>query len=80
MQAAPPDQTARDQCHPAARGPLDGVRVLDLSLFDSIHFIRGPEAANYQLRGVPTLRNGSRASNTAPRVPCAPLTVPQPTP
>ena len=31
MQAAPPDQTARDQYHPAARGPLDGVRVLDLS-------------------------------------------------
>ena len=42
-------------------------QVIDLSLFDSIHSILGPEAANYQLSGVPTLRNGSRASNTAPR-------------
>jgi crotonobetainyl-CoA:carnitine CoA-transferase CaiB-like acyl-CoA transferase len=42
-------------------------QIVDLSLFDSIHSILGPEAANYQLNGVPTLRNGSRASNTAPR-------------
>ena len=42
-------------------------QVIDLSLFESIHAILGPEAANCQLNGVPTLRNGSRASNTAPR-------------
>ena len=42
-------------------------QVIDLSLFESIHAIIGPEAANCQLNGVPTLRNGSRASNTAPR-------------
>ena len=42
-------------------------QVVDLSLFESIHAILGPEAANLQLNGVPTLRNGSRASNTAPR-------------
>ncbi|MBL8384228.1 MAG: CoA transferase [Burkholderiales bacterium] len=42
-------------------------QVIDLSLFESIHSILGPEAANYRLSGVPTRRNGSRASNTAPR-------------
>jgi crotonobetainyl-CoA:carnitine CoA-transferase CaiB-like acyl-CoA transferase len=42
-------------------------QVVDLSLFESIHAILGPEAANLKLNGVPTLRNGSRASNTAPR-------------
>jgi crotonobetainyl-CoA:carnitine CoA-transferase CaiB-like acyl-CoA transferase len=42
-------------------------QVIDLSLFEAIHAILGPEAANLQLSGVPTLRNGSRASNTAPR-------------
>ena len=42
-------------------------QVVDLSLFESIHAIIGPEAANHRLNGVPTLRNGSRASNTAPR-------------
>jgi crotonobetainyl-CoA:carnitine CoA-transferase CaiB-like acyl-CoA transferase len=42
-------------------------QVIDLSLFESIHSILGPEAANLKLNGVPTLRNGSRASNTAPR-------------
>lgn len=42
-------------------------QVIDLSLFESIHAILGPEAANLKLNGVPTLRNGSRASNTAPR-------------
>jgi crotonobetainyl-CoA:carnitine CoA-transferase CaiB-like acyl-CoA transferase len=41
--------------------------VVDLSLFESIHAILGPEAANLKLNGMPTLRNGSRASNTAPR-------------
>ena len=46
------------------RGP---GQVIDLSLFESIHAVLGPEAANCQLNGVPTLRNGSRASNTAPR-------------
>jgi crotonobetainyl-CoA:carnitine CoA-transferase CaiB-like acyl-CoA transferase len=42
-------------------------QVIDLSLFESMHAMLGPEAANLQLNGVPTLRNGSRASNTAPR-------------
>jgi crotonobetainyl-CoA:carnitine CoA-transferase CaiB-like acyl-CoA transferase len=42
-------------------------QVIDLSLFEAIHSILGPEAANCRLNGAPTLRNGSRASNTAPR-------------
>jgi crotonobetainyl-CoA:carnitine CoA-transferase CaiB-like acyl-CoA transferase len=42
-------------------------QIIDLSLFESIHAILGPEAANLKLSGAPTLRNGSRASNTAPR-------------
>jgi crotonobetainyl-CoA:carnitine CoA-transferase CaiB-like acyl-CoA transferase len=42
-------------------------QVVDLSLFESIHAILGPQAANLQLSGEPTLRNGSRAPNTAPR-------------
>ena len=42
-------------------------QVIDLSLFEPIHAILGPEAANLRLNGRPTLRNGSKASNTAPR-------------
>jgi len=42
-------------------------QVVDLSLFEPIHAILGPEAANLRLTGQATLRNGSRASNTAPR-------------
>lgn len=42
-------------------------QVIDLSLFETFHSILGPEAANLKLSGVPTLRNGSRASNAAPR-------------
>ena len=48
-------------------------QVIDLSLFEPIHAILGPEAANLRLNGRPTLRNGSKASNTAPRnvYPCS---------
>ena len=42
-------------------------QVIDLSLFEPMLSILGPEAANYRLTGAPTQRNGSRASNTAPR-------------
>jgi crotonobetainyl-CoA:carnitine CoA-transferase CaiB-like acyl-CoA transferase len=42
-------------------------QVVDLSLFEPIHAILGPEAANLRLNGRPTLRNGSKASNAAPR-------------
>ena len=42
-------------------------QVVDLSLFEPIHAILGPEAANLKLNGVPTMRNGSRAPNTSPR-------------
>jgi crotonobetainyl-CoA:carnitine CoA-transferase CaiB-like acyl-CoA transferase len=42
-------------------------QVVDLSLFEPIHAILGPEAANLRLNGQPTLRNGSKASNAAPR-------------
>jgi formyl-CoA transferase len=42
-------------------------QVIDLSLFEPIHAILGPEAANLRMSGVPTRRNGSKASNTAPR-------------
>jgi crotonobetainyl-CoA:carnitine CoA-transferase CaiB-like acyl-CoA transferase len=42
-------------------------QTIDLSLFEPIHAILGPEAANLRMTGRPTLRNGSKASNTAPR-------------
>ena len=42
-------------------------QVVDLSLFEPMLSILGPEAANHRLTGKPTRRNGSRASNTAPR-------------
>jgi crotonobetainyl-CoA:carnitine CoA-transferase CaiB-like acyl-CoA transferase len=42
-------------------------QVIDLSLFEPMLSILGPEAANHRLTGTPTRRNGSRASNTAPR-------------
>ena len=42
-------------------------QVIDVSLFESIHSILGPEAANYQLLGTPPQRMGSRIANTAPR-------------
>ena len=42
-------------------------QVIDLSRFEPIHAILGPEAANLRLNGQPTLRNGSKASNAAPR-------------
>ncbi|MEZ5659801.1 MAG: CoA transferase [Burkholderiaceae bacterium] len=42
-------------------------QVIDLSLFEPIHAILGPEAANLSLTGRPTMRSGSRAPNTAPR-------------
>ncbi|MFM1988839.1 MAG: hypothetical protein RJA99_1796 [Pseudomonadota bacterium] len=42
-------------------------QVIDLSLFEPIHAILGPEAANLRMTGRPTRRNGSKASNTAPR-------------
>lgn len=42
-------------------------QVIDLSLFEPMLSILGPEAANYKLTGAATPRNGSRASNTAPR-------------
>lgn len=42
-------------------------QVIDLSLFEPMLSVLGPEAANHRLTGMPTRRNGSRASNTAPR-------------
>lgn len=42
-------------------------QVIDLSLFDPILSILGPEAANYVLTGRSPERRGSRASNAAPR-------------
>ena len=42
-------------------------QVVDLSLFEPMLSILGPEAANCRLNGKATPRNGSRASNTAPR-------------
>ncbi len=42
-------------------------QVVDLSLFEPIHSILGPEAAILALTGRPTLRQGSLAPNTAPR-------------
>lgn len=42
-------------------------QVIDLSLFEPMLSVLGPEAANHRLTGTATQRNGSRASNTAPR-------------
>jgi crotonobetainyl-CoA:carnitine CoA-transferase CaiB-like acyl-CoA transferase len=42
-------------------------QVIDLSLFESIHSILGPEAALYQLTGEVKPRVGSRSNTTAPR-------------
>jgi crotonobetainyl-CoA:carnitine CoA-transferase CaiB-like acyl-CoA transferase len=42
-------------------------QVIDLSLFEPMLSVLGPEAANHRLTGTATRRNGSRASNTAPR-------------
>lgn len=42
-------------------------QVIDLSLFEPMHAVLGPEAANFRLTGTPALRKGSRAANTAPR-------------
>ena len=42
-------------------------QVVDLSLFEPMLSLLGPEAANCRLNGHATPRNGSRASNTAPR-------------
>lgn len=42
-------------------------QVIDLSLFDPMLTLLGPEAATARLTGQATRRNGSRASNTAPR-------------
>lgn len=47
-------------------GGGDG-QVIDLSLFEPMHAVLGPEAANFRLTGTPALRRGSRAVNTAPR-------------
>lgn len=42
-------------------------QVIDLSLFEAIHSILGPEAALYQLTGEVKPRVGSRSNTTAPR-------------
>ncbi|MDO9405811.1 MAG: CoA transferase [Polaromonas sp.] len=42
-------------------------QVIDLSLFEPMHAVLGPEAANFRLTGAPAVRRGSRAANTAPR-------------
>ena len=42
-------------------------QVIDLSLFEPILSILGPEAANYALTGQIRPRIGSRATNAAPR-------------
>lgn len=42
-------------------------QVIDLSLFDPILSLLGPQAAHYQLTGGVKARTGSRSSTTAPR-------------
>jgi crotonobetainyl-CoA:carnitine CoA-transferase CaiB-like acyl-CoA transferase len=42
-------------------------QTIDLSLFEPMLAVMGPEAANYALIGKPTPRRGNRASNAAPR-------------
>jgi formyl-CoA transferase len=58
----------RGGTHPTTEGTGSGEgQVIDLSLFDSMLSILGPEAANYALTGRPTARNGSRSGTSAPR-------------
>lgn len=42
-------------------------QVIDLSLFESILSVLGPQAANFALSGAVAKRNGSRSATTAPR-------------
>ena len=42
-------------------------QVVDLPLFDPMLAILGPQAAEYQLTGQPSVRSGSRSTTTAPR-------------
>jgi crotonobetainyl-CoA:carnitine CoA-transferase CaiB-like acyl-CoA transferase len=42
-------------------------QTIDLSLFEPILSVLGPEAANHALTGAATQRRGNRASNAAPR-------------
>ncbi|WP_108661224.1 CaiB/BaiF CoA transferase family protein [Acuticoccus kandeliae] len=42
-------------------------QIVDLSLFDSIFSILGPEAANYRITGKTTPRLGSRSATSSPR-------------
>jgi formyl-CoA transferase len=42
-------------------------QVIDLSLFESMHSILGPQAANYAVTGRDPERHGSRSNTTAPR-------------
>ena len=42
-------------------------QVIDLPLFDPIHSVLGPQAANYKLTRTPPPRTGSRSNLTAPR-------------
>ncbi|MGH7102520.1 MAG: CaiB/BaiF CoA transferase family protein [Acetobacteraceae bacterium] len=42
-------------------------QVIDLSLFESILSVLGPQAANFALSGAPPKRHGSRSATTAPR-------------
>jgi crotonobetainyl-CoA:carnitine CoA-transferase CaiB-like acyl-CoA transferase len=42
-------------------------QTIDLSLFEPILSVLGPDAANYVLTGAPASRRGNRASNAAPR-------------
>lgn len=44
-----------------------GGQVVDLSLFEPLFSILGPQAANYKLAGKPKARTGSRSTTAAPR-------------
>ncbi|MGE0798012.1 MAG: CaiB/BaiF CoA transferase family protein [Lautropia sp.] len=62
------DSAGQDGGRGGGQGADQGAgQVIDLSLFEPMHAILGPEAVNVRLTGQPPARNGSRAPNTAPR-------------
>jgi crotonobetainyl-CoA:carnitine CoA-transferase CaiB-like acyl-CoA transferase len=53
--------------HKQASAPTPQVQEVDLSLFEPLFSILGPQAAEYQLTGKTTPRSGSRSPTHAPR-------------
>ena len=53
--------------HRQGRSDAPEVQEIDLSLFEPLFSILGPQAAEFKLTGAPTARSGSRSPTHAPR-------------